>query len=243
MGYPIEQIREYSMEQRVDTYDVGPDSKLRFSALCRYCQEVSERHLESVDMGYTRMKREGLVFLIISNRAEIRRLPDLGEELILRTHPRGTMGASFYRDYELWAGEELLVRVMQDSVSVDPETHKLLRPKVFFSYGVFEDTRTPREERNVRIAEHPELPEIGRRPIRYSDIDYNHHLNNAVYADIAMDVVPDAWRERPYTGMQIDYVSEALLGEELTLRGGETENGYLVQGYHARGLSFSMLLR
>ena len=60
MGYPIEQIREYSMEQRVDTYDVGPDSKLRFSALCRYCQEVSERHLESVDMGYTRMKREGL---------------------------------------------------------------------------------------------------------------------------------------------------------------------------------------
>ena len=46
-GYPIEQIREYSMEQRVDTYDVGPDSKLRFSALCRYCQEASERHLES----------------------------------------------------------------------------------------------------------------------------------------------------------------------------------------------------
>ena len=46
-------------------------------------------------MGYTRMKREGLVFLIISNRAEIRRLPELGEELILRTHPRGTMGASF----------------------------------------------------------------------------------------------------------------------------------------------------
>ena len=43
--------------------------------------------------------------------------------------------------------------------------------------------------------------------------------------------------------MQIDYVSEALLGEELALRGGETENGYLVQGYHARGLSFSMLLR
>ena len=145
----------------------------------------------------------------------------------------------FYWD----AGEELLVRVMQDSVSVDPETHKLLRPKVFFSYGVFEDTRTPREERNVRIAEHPELPEIGRRTIRYSDIDYNRHLNNAVYPDIAMDVVPDAWRERPYTGMQIDYVSEALLGEELTLRGGETENGYLVQGYHARGLSFSMLLR
>ena len=36
MGYPIEQIREYSMEQRVDTYYVGPDSKLRFSALCRY---------------------------------------------------------------------------------------------------------------------------------------------------------------------------------------------------------------
>ena len=131
MEYTEEQIREYSLPMRVKTYDVGPDSKLKLSALLRVCQEISERHLESVDMGYTVMKEKGLVFLIISNAARIYRLPMLGEELVIRTHPRGTMGVQFYRDYEFWAGEELLIRVMQTSVSVDPAEHKILRPKVF----------------------------------------------------------------------------------------------------------------
>ena len=97
MEYTEEQIREYSLPMRVKTYDVGPDSKLKLSALLRVCQEISERHLESVDMGYTVMKEKGLVFLIISNAARIYRLPMLGEELVIRTHPRGTMGVQFYR--------------------------------------------------------------------------------------------------------------------------------------------------
>lgn len=242
MEYTEEQIREYSLPMRVKTYDVGPDSKLKLSALLRVCQEISERHLESVDMGYTVMKEKGLVFLIISNAAHIYRLPMLGEELVIRTHPRGTMGVQFYRDYEFWAGEELLIRVMQTSVSVDPAEHKILRPKVFLSHGVFHDEKIPREEKVDKIAPQ-ELPQLGTREIRYSDVDYNHHLNNTIYGDITMDFLPETLREHSFSYEQIDYVSEALLGETLRICGGEFEGGYLVQGYHERGLSFSALLR
>ena len=242
MEYTEEQIREYMLPMRVKTYDVGPNSKLKLSALLRVCQEVSERHLESVNMGYTAMKEKGLVFLIISNAARICRLPFLGEELQIRTHPRGTMGVQFYRDYEFWSGEELLIRVMQTSVSVDPVEHKLLRPKVFLSQGVFFDEKVPREEKIDKIAPQ-ELPQLGVREIRYSDVDYNHHLNNTIYGDIAMDFLPEALREKQFAYEQIDYVSEALLGETLRICGGEFDGGYLVQGYHERGLSFSALMR
>ena len=242
MEYTEEQIREYALPIRVKTYDVDPNSRLKLSALLRVCQEVSERHLESVHMGYTVMKEKGLVFLIISNAAKIYRLPVLGEELVLRTHPRGTMGVQFYRDYEFWSGDELLIRVMQTSVSVDPAEHKILRPKVFLSYGVFFDEKVPREEKVEKIAAR-DLPELGRRVIRYSDVDYNHHLNNTIYGDITMDYLPESLWEKQFSYEQIDYVSEALLGEELVIRGGETEEGFLVQGYHERGLSFSALLR
>ena len=242
MEYTEEQIREYMLPMRVKTYDVGPNSKLKLSALLRVCQEVSERHLESVNMGYTAMKEKGLVFLIISNAARICRLPFLGEELQIRTHPRGTMGVQFYRDYEFWSGEELLIRVMQTSVSVDPVEHKILRPKVFLSQGVFFDEKVPREEKIDKITPQ-ELPQLGVREIRYSDVDYNHHLNNTIYGDIAMDFLPEALREKQFAYEQIDYVSEALLGETLRICGGEFDGGYLVQGYHERGLSFSALMR
>ena len=242
MEYTEEQIREYMLPMRVKTYDVGPNSKLKLSALLRVCQEVSERHLESVNMGYTAMKEKGLVFLIISNAARICRLPFLGEELQIRTHPRGTMGVQFYRDYEFWSGEELLIRVMQTSVSVDPVEHKILRPKVFLSQGVFFDEKVPREEKIDKITPQ-ELPQLGVREIRYSDVDYNHHLNNTIYGDIAMDFLPEALREKQFAYEQIDYVSEALLGETLRICGREFDGGYLVQGYHERGLSFSALMR
>ena len=214
----------------------GPDSKLKLSALLRVPGD--QRAAFGVGgHGLQVMKEKGLVFLIISNAAHIYRLPMLGEELVVRTHPRGTMGVQFYRDYEFWAGEELLIRVMQTSVSVDPAEHKILRPKVFLSYGVFHDEKVPREEKVDKIAPQ-ELPQLGTREIRYSDVDYNHHLNNTIYGDITMDFLPETLREHSFSYEQIDYVSEALLGETLRICGGEFEGGYLVQGYHERGLSF-----
>lgn len=242
MEFTEEQIREYQFPMRVKTYDVDPDSRMKLSVLLRVCQEVSERHLESVGMGYTAMKEKGLVFLIISNAAKVYRLPKLGEELVVRTHPRGTMGVQFYRDYEFWAGEELLIRVMQTSVSVEPEEHKILRPKVFLSYGVFHDEKVPREEKIDKLPP-CDLPELGTRLIRYSDIDYNHHLNNTVYGDITVDFLPKELRGRQFAYEQIDYVSEALLGETLRICGGAYEGGYLIQGYHGRGLCFSSLMK
>ena len=242
MEFTEEQIREYTLPMRVKTYDVGPGSKMKLSVMLRVCQEISERHLESVGMGYTEMKEKGLVFLIISNAATVYRLPELGEELTIKTHPLGTMGVQFYRDYEFWAGEELLIRVMQTCVSAEPHEHKILRPKAFLSYGVFHDGKVPREEKVDKIAP-CELPELGKREIRYSDIDYNDHLNNTVYGDITMDFLPEELRTKAFSYEQIDYVSEAKLGETLTIRGGEHEGGFLVQGWHERGLCFSALLR
>ena len=133
-------------------------------------------------------------------------------------------------------------RQMQTSVSVDPQEHKILRPKVFLSYGVFHNAKVSREEKVDKLSP-CELPELGKREIRYSDIDYNNHLNNTIYGDITVDFLPQELRGKPFSYEQIDYVSEAKLGEILTIRGGEREGGFLVQGWHERGLCFSALLR
>ena len=90
-------VEEYERKLQVATYEVGADSRLKLSVLLRICQETSEQHLEQVNLGYERLKNEGLVFLIISNAASIRRLPRLGESITVKTHPRGTLGVHFYK--------------------------------------------------------------------------------------------------------------------------------------------------
>lgn len=230
----------YRETHTVDIFDAGPAGEVKLSVLLRMCQNVSFNHLEKLGIGYMRLRKEGMVFLILSNQAQISRMPRQGEEIEILTYPNGSAGATFYRGFEVFAAGERLVKVMQSSVLVNPEGHRPLRPKIFYDYGVFEERKTPKEDRISRISEQGEsLPLLGSREIRYSDLDCNRHMNNTIYGDITEDFLPGGHEGKTYEAVQIDYVSEAFLGESITLRGEEKEGCRILQGFHERGLSFS----
>jgi medium-chain acyl-[acyl-carrier-protein] hydrolase len=232
---------EYRETHVVDIFDAGPTGEVKLSVLFRICQNVCFNHLEKLGLGYLRLRRDGMVFLIISNKAEISRMPRYGEKLEILTYPRGSAGVTFYRGFEVFSGGERLVKMMQSSALVSPEDHKLLRPKDFYAYGVFQEVKTPREEKISRISPQggETMPLLGERMIRYSDLDCNHHMNNTIYADVLEDFLPGGHEGRSYASVQVDYVSEALFGETITLRGEEKDGVCILQGFHDRGLSFS----
>lgn len=230
---------EYAEQHRIDIFDAGPTGEMRLSALLCLCQNVSWEHLERLGVGYSRLRRDGLVFLILSNQAEIRRMPRYGETVTICTFPCGSSGVTFYRGFEITDAEgTLLVSLTQSSACVDPESHSLLRPKVFYAYGVFQEEKTPAERKISRIKA-GEMPPVGERTVRYSDLDCNGHMNNTVYADVTEDFLPGGREGKTYTRVQIDYVSEARFGEELLLKGEEKDGLCILQGFHSRGLCFS----
>ena len=84
-------------------------------------------------------------------RLLIKRLPVHNDVLTIKTHPRGTVGVQFYRDFVVYANGEEIARIMQTSVSANPDTHKILRPKVFLAYNIFQDAKVPPEDRVDRL--------------------------------------------------------------------------------------------
>lgn len=234
---------EYVRTESVASYEVGAQGVLKLSVLLRMAQETSEQHLGALGLGYEKLKADGLVFLITNNLVKIKRMPRHNDVLTIKTHPRGTAGVQFYRDFVFYIGEEEVIRIMQTSVSADPESHKILRPKVFLGYNIFADEKMEKEGRVERVTPPEGLPLLGERPIRYSDLDFNHHLNNAIYGDILLDYLPEEIRARGISEIQVSYVNESVLGETLRIFGGATgENEYLLYGENARGLGFSTRL-
>lgn len=238
-GYKLmANVKEYEREIRIATYEVSAQSIMKLSVLLRICQETSEQHLASLGIGYETLKNDGLVFLITRSKMKITRMPVHGETIVVKTHPCGVVGPQFYRDYLFYAGGEKIIDVMQASVAADTVSHKIMHPKKFMKYGI---DPCPNGITDIRLGkiELPEgMPLQGDRPIRFSDLDYNSHLNNAVYGDIISDFIPDGVVGRQFSEIQINYVNESKLGETLKIYAREQNGSITMYGDNERGRGF-----
>ena len=233
-------VGEYVRRFSVPTYDVGPDNRMKLGAVLRHVQETSEQHVDLLHIGYEELREKtGLVFFLISNRMKIYRRPAHREKVEVRTHPRGRGGVRFYRDFKFYDGDgALLIDAMQTTVLADAETHRVRRPQAFIDLGVFKDVPVDREEQTVRVETPAELPLCGERPVYRSDLDSNGHMNNAVYADIVADFLPQGVPEGSVRALQIDYLGETPPGDTLRIFAAANGGRVLMRGENAAGLSF-----
>lgn len=78
------------------------------------------------------------------------------------------------------------------------------------------------------------ISQLFERTIWLSDIDVNNHVNNAQYAKSISDCFPEnEFRERLLTSLQINFLEEILLGDQIHLYRGlnDTRAGeYLITG-------------
>ena len=231
-----ELAKEYCYRKQVETFEVGEGSMLKLSALFRLCQEASEEHLGIVGLPYQKLKDDGIVFLFTRMWAKINRMPLHREPIEVVTYPKGLVRAQFYRGFTIKSGDEILAEALQGSVAANAETHKILNPKRFLEYGIFT------KDGNDRVLDKIVLPDTlesaGERQVYYSDLDYNGHLNNAVYADLIGDFMPGGMPGKTIREVQINYISECRFGDCLKISTAEQSGRIYFFGENERGTSF-----
>lgn len=129
---------------------------------------------------------------------------------------------------------ERLINAETAWLLVNPDTHHILKPSAF-PYGLPVDLSELDEQvASLRIKPEGQLTPCWTREIRFNDIDCNHHVNNAVYADILTDALPvDVMSGRPLCGLELQYQAEARLGDQLEISVEKTEFRRLSGARHA----------
>lgn len=231
---------EYTWDYQVCTYDVGPGSLLKLSNLLRLQQEAGERHLGQADMAFAQLAKMGMAFLVARANLQIERLPKVGEQIRVRTWHRGEHGAAFFRCFQILGaqGEELVNSVTAYAL-VDPETKRLLRPKVFLQLGI------QSQEDKVSSCPDPErlklpvqMESAGHWAVRPSDTDWNNHLNNAAYLDILSDFLPQGVGIERLGLVSVCFLSQALVGDNIEVLRMQSGNTLYFRGVHERGVCF-----
>lgn len=235
-----DQPKDYTWPIRISTFDAGQDQRLTPAAQLRLQQEIGERHLTVGGLDYQTLSDEGLAFLLTRTNSVIHRAPRLNEDVVLRTWHRGTRGAQFYRCYEFLDREgRPLVESVTAFALVDVHSHRLLRPSAFDRFHL--ETQAERQS-GCPDPDKWKMPDgmepAGTHTVRWSEVDWNGHLNNTRYGDYICDYLPGGLHGRRLTGYSIAFVHEALEGEELQMAAAAGKGEAYIRGTHARGVCF-----
>lgn len=211
--------------------DCDNRKKASLYSVMKLLSEISGEDYEGRGLGHTYLQKQRQALLLSRMSLNFHRMPTYSEKVVASTWERFAKGPFFYRDYEI-EGEngELLVSGSSLWVLVDPISREILRPANLVKGLKQSDPRKSDCPECIKIKKLDELPVIGYRPVFYSDLDGNGHVNNAVYGKMAVDFLPEKYRQKDIKYFAINFNMETKHNETLEIRGAEIENGYAVQG-------------
>lgn len=221
---------KYQSDIRLTSYDVGPARELKYSMILRLLQEAAGCQLEEAGLSYEFMRGRGAVFLLTSVAVAIRSLPHTGETIRVETWFSGYSGVQYVRDMRITAPDGSLCAELESLwTTVDPQSHRIIRPSALpFPEAIptGEGGVGAAAERHIlRDAGDPDLLDAGLREVRWSDIDCNGHMNNAVYADLICDYYPGGLGSRRLSDFSISFLGEAEPGDTIRIRTAEKPGG------------------
>ncbi len=219
----------YSEGLKLRSKDVDMFRRLRLSRLFELFQEASISHTEALGMGRDKTLDRGILWVLLMQRAEITRLPEYDEDVLLKSWPGRTMHLLFPRYYSLeTAAGEKLVRASALWSLVDAQTRKVVFPE---RYGVVIEGVTTGEETDLpRTIPKQEGEREQAFTVPYSFVDLNGHMNNTRYFDLAEDCIGAAAEGKHLREIGTEYTNEARFGETLRLHWKEEGGTVLLTG-------------
>lgn len=213
--------------------------KASLYAIMKLLSEIAGDDYEGRGLGHTSLQKKRQALLLSRLNLQFKRIPLYSEKVTARTWERFVKGPFFYRDYEILSESgQILVAGSSLWLLVDTVSREILRPESLIGGNRQADPRKSDCPECGKIKKYAELPVIGLRPVYYSDLDGNGHVNNAVYGKIAADFLPDVYRNKDINAFSINFNMEIKLEDVLEICGAETEKGFAIQGKTNSRLNF-----
>ena len=237
----------YMRQEEINFHDCGPDKRVRMGALLSIMALFGGYDYDARGLNHERLLEMRNVFLLSRAGVHIHHRPAYQDVLTIRTWEDGIHGAHMRRVYRMSdESGHVCVSAKSDWILVNPENRKILRPASFTARELLPcpvaiDCPEPKKIRFPAEG----IQELGKRTIRWSDLDGNGHLFSGNYGDIIWDALPEELRTRKVETFFICYAHEAKLGDTLRLTGFQKTFPdaqppvYLVEGSTPDGVCFT----
>lgn len=224
----------------IDSRDVDGRGFCKASALLGHLQEAATRASEAGCFDReTLIDRYNGFWMLTRMWYRLDRPLRWGEELTIHTWHRGSHRAAMYRDYDLYVNDQMVGEGVSAWVLADMNTRRLIRLNQVHEFDGTDGGELCKNIHLNRLRCPPEMHQVERRPMRYSDTDINGHVNNTRYADFACDALEleNLPEDQFLSRMQICYLAECRPGQKLMLETGAQGEVHFVRGLNESGKS------
>jgi acyl-ACP thioesterase len=194
--------------------------------LLNYLQDTAGLHASRLGVAVTDLRRLGLTWVLSRIHLIITQYPRAADTVTVKTWPATRQGMFSCREFELnGSGGAVYGRATTSWAVLNLASRRAVRleghlpPYPLHPQRVIEDNFA-----TLPLAAGSTTSEYSFRVLR-SDLDCNHHVNNAVFAGWALETVPDEIASGVLTELEISFRAEVLYGDTILSRCFVTEPG------------------
>jgi acyl-ACP thioesterase len=205
---------------------IDRSDRLTLDAVFQFFQEAAISHAENLGVGRADMARTGQVWLLSRISVIVDRRPAYNETLTVRTWPRGGEKLFAVRDYDIRDTADIpAVRARSAWLIIDMERRRPLRPQFIMDALPQNEGMNALPSSAVGLEARNNLQKADERRARYTDVDYNGHVNNIRYIQWIEDALdPELLAKAEKMRLDINYLNEILPDETTEIWSAPIEN-------------------
>lgn len=179
-------MRHFEMDMVPNTYQCGPDGKMRLNELMKSLQEIAALHAEKLGFGMAWMMENRMIWVLVDIKLKIVRMPFWNESCSIFTMPSGHDRIRAFREYIVHDGDNgEIIKATSVWMVIDSKGRK---PVLMDDLDIDLPKIGLRNFEDVRRSPLPDdLEKIHHIKVGSSSIDLNGHVNNTEYVRWALD--------------------------------------------------------
>lgn len=216
----------YSFTSRVRFSEADRTQKMTLHSILNYFQDCSIFHSSHTHMTIDELTEHGYAWVLASWQVIINRYPRLGETIKVSTWAYGFKGFYGYRNFTL-EDEAGNICAYANTIWTFLDLHAMHPAKIPVevqnAYEFF--PQYPMENAPRKISVPKDM--IASEPLKVinSQIDVYQHMNNAMYVQLAQELLPEDF---DILQMRAEYINAAVSGDTMYPYLAEEENRFIV---------------
>lgn len=216
----------------VGARDINSLKNLTNKGLLSYLEDIACIHSEIAGYGITNIEKVKKTWILLSWKIKVIKRPKFSDELIVKTWSRKIDKFYAYRDFEVYDQDNNLISIATSKwVFIDIQRGKIIK--------ISEEVSGVYEQENISVFDEEEMEKLQEPEGEYLNkidykitknmIDFNKHLHNTYYMDLAKEVLPDDisfYKES--NEFEIMYKHEIKIGETVKVIYFKIDNIYYI---------------